>query len=135
MSLKPIIRVTTILLLAAISVLSSGCEKTLFDRRNKYMGNYDVDYHSSWHNIQGDSGSETAKFKAKLYYHKGDMKSQFKMDYYSNTMVLEVNKNEQILKDGQVVGKFNSKNSFTITFSGGGLGGSGTTVYEGRKEE
>lgn len=133
--MKPSIRPLLILCLIALSSLHTGCEKRPFDYRNQYTGNYDLTYQAHWWIMNGESGSTTEHFSAVVYYDKKH-KGMIKVRYANTEIEVELRKNGDVYKCGNVVGKF-EENSFAFDYNNcgiGGLGGSGTQNYSGVKK-
>lgn len=132
------IRSLGILCFVAVSFLHSGCEKRLFDYRNKYLGDYNVTYTVKWWDMSGNQGSSTSAFVATVKYAK---KSKNKIEFhYNNTMLeIDINKEGELMKCNHKIGKFESKDKFTFKFDTntcgtGGLGGGATYEYIGNRK-
>ncbi len=124
------------LLLITVSALSSGCEKCPFDYRNKYTGDYNIIYETSWmHIFDQTSGSSTENFTGKVFYKKQE-EGKVRLQYNNTEIAVEVNKKAEVLMCGKVAGKF-TKNSFSFYYDlcgSDGHGGSGTMKYSGTKK-
>jgi hypothetical protein len=86
-------------------ILLSACEKKLFDRRNKYIGDYTFTYSYSY--LQGGTVIDTSIFYSGtiVYGSKGEIK----VSWYDETMLtLEVDKNGILKKCNKNVGNINN---------------------------
>ncbi|MEJ6582436.1 MAG: hypothetical protein QNL61_08130 [Crocinitomicaceae bacterium] len=68
-------RIRTILSLSLFVVVFFGCEKKLFDYRNKYLGGYQFTYYCSYWQMVGTTGDTTIIDEGKIKYgDKGNIK-------------------------------------------------------------
>ncbi len=119
-----------------VSSLGSSCEKRLIDYRNKYTGDYNITYKTSWSAINGSSGSTSTDYTARVYYLKKE-KGKIRMDYNNNTIVIDLDKKGNVLMCEDKTGKFNENDFAFSYYSCGGShahGGSGSWKYSGTKK-
>lgn len=128
-------KLTGILILAFISTLS-GCEKKLFDYRNKYLGDYSITYHYSYSQMSGPPSETTIQYNGVIEY--GD-KGNIKIEWHDGDRVeFSVSKKGAISKCNSTIGDI-SKKGFDLSFtddlcSTGPMGANYTVTLHGDKK-
>lgn len=123
---------TAIVLITALT----GCEKKLFDYRNKYLGDYQITYYYSYWQMGGVTGDTTITNNGEVKY--GD-KGNIKIDWYDGSEYeFEVSKEGEITKCNYSLGTIDKKN-FSLSFtddlcSPGPLGANYTITLTGSKQ-
>ena len=129
-------RTLTIFSLIVLISALIGCEKKLFDYRNKYLGDYQITYHYSYWQMGGVTGDTTITYNGQINY--GD-KGKIKIDWYDGSEYeFEVSKDGGITKCNSSLGTID-KNNFELTFtddlcSPGPLGANYTISLTGAKQ-
>ncbi len=132
-AMKLTLQTISLLSLLAFSLLSSSCEKRFLDYRNKYTGNFDIVYTSTWSNM-GNSGSSTTNLDGRVYYDK-EVRQMIRIEYNNTYVNLDISRDGILSQNGAIVGKFDGKNKFNFTFSSYSPGGGGTQTYVGTRKK
>ncbi|MCF8299394.1 MAG: hypothetical protein K9J13_17730 [Saprospiraceae bacterium] len=100
-----------------------GCEKTPFDYRNKYCGEWDFTINANSFNMTDSSSSDT------VYYYKGEIwyenRKKISIEYLENIVLeFDINKDGEIFIDEyyDITGKFSDEHNVSFRKYSGGLG-------------
>jgi hypothetical protein len=114
----------------------TGCEKKLFDYRNKYLGDYQITYHNSYVKNGGVTGDTTIVYVGEITYgDKGNIKIEF---FDGSEEEFEVSKKGEISKCNSLLGEIDKK-KFSLSFTDdlcvpGPMGANYTITLSGSKQ-
>ncbi len=127
-------KLSTFILLGFVLAIS-GCEKKLFDYRNKYIGNYQLTYNFHYSQMDGTTKDTLVVYKGKVKYGE---KGSVKIDWYDGSEYdFELSKKGALSKCNTSVGSM-SKQQFQLSFTDdlcgpGPMGSDYTVVLNGMK--
>lgn len=127
----------TVLLFTAV-FLATGCKKRVFDYRNKYLGDYQIEYIQSHWQMNQPTTTDTTQIAATISYDKKGPKDELKLHFNNKDLTLNVDQEGKITMCKSVIGKFEYGDYFTIVYSSntcasGGLGGGTNYRVTGEK--
>lgn len=132
---KSIYKLGSVFVFGLILLSLSGCDKKLFDYRNRYIGEYQFTYHYSYWQMGGGTGDTTISYVGKVKYGE---KECIKFDWHNgDEYEYDVSRKGEISKCNHAIGKFD-KNNFLFSYtdnlcSPGPLGYSFTVSLSGTK--
>jgi len=121
-------------LLCAFTLLS--CEKKLFDKRNKYCGEWNFEINRSCTVGGSPSKDTTYQYKGEVFYQKSE-DDKIIIDFSSDDQVtFKIDQSGNISNDINygINGKFQSKKKLSISYYSGGLGGGCNYSITGTKD-
>lgn len=98
-----------------------GCNKHLFDYRNKFLGDYTFNIHETGYNTLSNEIVDT------MYIYNGKIEYGKNEKNISISFLEALSAEPNLYEDGSIIGdgvrgEFNSTNKLGFTFSGGGRG-------------
>lgn len=128
--------ITSLIVGFCLMTLFNSCEKRLFDHRNKYVGDWTINYTTSSWMLGQPTTNSTGTYEAIIYYDKKDPETiHIELTSYY-TLVLDIDREGNLSGCG-IGGKFESKHSLNLTHSSSActlaMGGGSNSVYTGTK--
>jgi hypothetical protein len=94
-------------------LIIGGCEKSIFDYRHKYVGDWDFKIISAVYMLNGQEFHDTAFYHGMISY--GSDKNELIVSFKSNyDQILSVNKDGTISESWEVSGQFDDKKHLTL---------------------
>lgn len=94
-------------------LIIGGCEKSIFDYRHKYVGEWDFKVISAFYMLNGQEFHDTVFYHGLISY--GSNKSELIVSFTSNyDQIISVNKDGTIPESWEVSGQFDDKKHLTL---------------------
>jgi hypothetical protein len=100
-------------IIVLIVLTTAGCEKSIFDFRYKYVGDWDFKVISAVYLLNGQEFHDTVFYQGQISY--GSNKNELHVIYSTNfDQIISINKDGTIPESWEVSGRFDDKNHLTL---------------------